>query len=98
LQCATDDVQPPVGVATAIVARHRRRLRNVSVKTGITDLEGRPAIEISHRNSSTGVTSTTFENPSTGTVLEQDFSDVGPALYGTVTGSATLPRNPYSGT
>ena len=69
----------------------------VTVKTGITDTDGRPAIEISHLNSSNGVVSTTFQNPSTGTVLEQDFSDVGPSSYGAVTSSATLPPNPYSG-
>ena len=69
----------------------------VTVKTHVTDMNGRPAVEISHLNNSNGVVSTTFQNPSTGTVLEQDFSDVGPSSYGPVTSSATLPPNPYRG-
>jgi hypothetical protein len=30
-------------------------------------------------------------------VLEQDFSDAGPAVYAAATGYATLPANPYGG-
>jgi hypothetical protein len=67
----------------------------VAVKTGTTDAAGRPAIEISRYL--TGEQSTTFESPSTGAVLEQDWSDVGIAVYTAVTGYATLPANPYSG-
>jgi hypothetical protein len=68
----------------------------VTVKTGTRDMIGRPATEISRYDSFAGEEST-FESPVTGAVLEQDFSDVGPAVYGTVTGYATLPANPYSG-
>ena len=68
----------------------------VTVKTGTTDKAGRPAIEISRYDPFAGEEST-FESPSTGALLEQDFTDAGPALYAPVTGSATLPANPYSG-
>jgi hypothetical protein len=69
----------------------------VTVKTGTTDQAGRPAIEISSYNSIAGVVDT-FESPSTGAVLEQDFGDlVGTAVYAPVTGYATLPANPYNG-
>jgi len=68
----------------------------VTVKTGTTDQADRPAIEIS-RYDSFGGEESTFESPGTGAVLEQDFSDVGPAVYTAVTGYATLPANPYSG-
>lgn len=69
----------------------------VTVKTGTTDKTGRPAIEISWHDSVTGEQSTTFESPSTGTVLEQDFSDAGTDVYAAVTGYTTPPPNPYSG-
>jgi hypothetical protein len=69
----------------------------VAVKTGTTDMTGRPAIEISWHDSVTGEQSTTFESPSTGAVLEQDFSDAGTDVYAAVTGYATPPANPYSG-
>jgi hypothetical protein len=69
----------------------------VTVKTGTTDQAGQPAIEISGYDSFAGVEDT-FESPSTGAVLEQDFGDlVGPAVYTAVTGYATLPANPYGG-
>ena len=67
----------------------------VTVNTGITDKADRPAIEISRRDSDERFT--TFESPSTGAVLEQDFSDAGTAVYAAVTGYATIPANPYSG-
>lgn len=69
----------------------------VTVKTGITDKIGRPAIEISRYDSFSGTRSTTFESPSTGAVLEQDFTDAGSAVYTSVTGYATPPPDPYSG-
>jgi hypothetical protein len=69
----------------------------VVVKTGTKDMTGRPAIEISRRDSVTGELSTTFESPSTGAVLEQDFSDAGTDVFGPVTGYATVPPDPYSG-
>jgi hypothetical protein len=68
----------------------------VTVKTGTTDAAGRPAIEISRYDSFAGE-ETSFESPGTGVLLEQDFTDVGPAVYATVTGYAALPANPYSG-
>jgi hypothetical protein len=68
----------------------------VTVKTGTTDTDGRPAIEISRYDSFAGEEST-FESPGTGALLEQDFSDAGPAVYAAVTGYDTLPANPYSG-
>jgi hypothetical protein len=67
----------------------------VTVKTGTTDKLGRPAIEISRRDSDARYT--TFESPSTGAVLEQDFDLAGIAVYTAVTGYATPPANPYSG-
>jgi hypothetical protein len=69
----------------------------VEVKTGTTDKAGRPAIEISRYDSVVGVDSATFESPSSGAELEQDFSDAGTNLFWSVTGSATLPANPYTG-
>jgi hypothetical protein len=68
----------------------------VTVKSGTTDTAGQPAIEISRSDSFAGEEST-FESPETGAVLEQDFTDVGPALYAGVTGYATPPANPYRG-
>ena len=68
----------------------------VTVKTGTTDQAGRPAIEIGGYENFAGVEDT-FESPGTGAVLEQYFGDlVGSAVYA-VTGYATLPANPYSG-
>jgi hypothetical protein len=69
----------------------------VTVTTGTTDSAGRPAIEISGSENFAG-TVTTFESPVNGAMLEQDFPpDLGPAVYATVTGSATPPANPYRG-
>ena len=68
----------------------------VTVKTGTTDVADRPAIEISRYDSFVGMEST-FESPVTGAMLEQDFTDAGPAVYAAVTGYATPPANPYSG-
>jgi len=68
----------------------------VTVKTGTRDVIGRPAIEISRQNSDQRYS--TYESPSTGVVLEQDFGDlIGAAVYTAVTGYATPPANPYSG-
>jgi hypothetical protein len=69
----------------------------VTVKTGTTDQAGRPAIEIGGYENFAGVADT-FESPGTGAVLEQYFGDIGgSAVYAAVTGYATLPANPYSG-
>jgi hypothetical protein len=67
----------------------------VMVKTGTTDRTGRPAIEISQFDGGDRVA--TFESPSTGAVLEQDFGIAGPAVYTAVTGYASPPANPYNG-
>jgi hypothetical protein len=69
----------------------------VVVKTGTTDRTGRPAIEISRYDSAAREDSATFENPSTGAVLESYFSDAGTDLYEAITSYATLPASPYSG-
>jgi hypothetical protein len=71
----------------------------VQVKGGVTDSTGRPAIEVSRYDSVAKQTSTTFEDPSTGAVLEQDFSYSGgtiTSVYKSVTSSATLPANPFT--
>ena len=65
----------------------------VTVKTGTQDMAGRPAIEISRYASSDQVA--TFEDPSTGAVLEQNFGLAGSSVYISVVGSATLPADPY---
>jgi len=67
----------------------------VTVKTGTTDMAGRPAIEISRPDSIVAEVTATFENPSTGAVLESYDSETGTDLYESITSSATLPANPY---
>jgi uncharacterized lipoprotein YmbA len=69
----------------------------VMVKAGTTDSTGRPAIEISRFNSVTKEDTATFENPSTGAVLESLSSDGGSSVYQSITGYASLPGNPYGG-
>jgi hypothetical protein len=79
----------------------------VTVRTHARDLSGRPATEISRVDNADGETTSTFEDPATGTVLESLF--VTPAtratgatgntdydLYQSITSSATLPANPYT--
>jgi hypothetical protein len=79
----------------------------VVVHSGVKDLSGRPATEISRVDNPEGETTSTFENPSTGTVLESLF--VTPAnqakhvtgstdydLYQSITSSNTLPASPYN--
>jgi hypothetical protein len=68
--------------------------------TAASDMIGRPAIKISRYDSVAGVNDETFQNPSTGAVLETAFSyprskTRGTDLYLSVTSSATLPANPY---
>jgi hypothetical protein len=67
----------------------------VTVKTGTMDSIGRPAIEISRRDSDQELV--TFESPSTGAVLEQDSTYGGTTVYTTVAGYPALPANPYHG-
>ncbi len=79
----------------------------VRVRTHTRDLSGRPATEISRVDNPQGETTSTFENPATGAVLESLF--VTPAnrakditgstdydLYQSITSSSTLPANPYT--
>jgi hypothetical protein len=78
----------------------------VVVRTRTHDLSGRPATEISRVDNSEGETTSTFENPVTGTVLESLFvTPADPAhhiaastsydLYQSITSSNTLPASPY---
>lgn len=72
----------------------------VVVNTHATDMTGRPAVEISRLDSAEGIDYQTFENPATGAVLETAFVHVdtkteGTDLHQSVTGSNTLPPNPY---
>jgi hypothetical protein len=73
----------------------------------VKDLSGRPATEISRVDNPGGETTSTFENPATGTVLESLFvTPANPAtgvtgstyydLYQSITSSSTLPANPYT--
>jgi hypothetical protein len=71
----------------------------VRVDSHARDGLGRPAVEISRYDRATGVDDQTFENPSTGAVLETAFvyrnGTTGTDLYLSVTSSDTLPPNPY---
>jgi hypothetical protein len=78
----------------------------VTVRTNTTDMNGRPAIEISRVDNAAGETTSTFENPATGAVLESLFvTPANPAtgtagstdydLYLSITSSSALPANPY---
>jgi hypothetical protein len=79
----------------------------VTVRTHTRDLSGRPATEISRVDNPEGETTSTFEDPATGAVLESLF--VTPAnraegvtastdydLYQSITSSSTRPANPYT--
>jgi hypothetical protein len=79
----------------------------VVVRTHTHDMTGRPATEISRVDNPQGETTSTFENPATGTVLESLF--VTPAnqakqitgstdydLYQSITSSNTQPSSPYT--
>jgi hypothetical protein len=79
----------------------------VTVRTHTRDLGGRPATEISRVDNPEGETTSTFEDPATGAVLESLF--VTPAskatgatgstdydLYQSITSSGTLPASPYT--
>ena len=78
----------------------------VVVRTHAHDMSGRPATEISRVDNPAGETTSTFENPATGTVLESLFvtppsKSTGATgendydLYQSITSSNTLPANPY---
>jgi hypothetical protein len=79
----------------------------VTVRTHTRDLSGRAATEISRVDNPEGETTSTFEDPATGAVLESLF--VTPAskstgatgstdydLYQSITSSSTLPASPYT--
>jgi hypothetical protein len=79
----------------------------VIVRTNTTDLRGRPATEISRVDNMAGETTSTFEDPATGAVLESLFvtppdkvtgatGSTDYDLYLSITTSATLPANPYT--
>jgi len=79
----------------------------VAVRTHARDLSGRPATEISRVDNPEGETTSTFENPATGTVLESLFvtppsksagatGDTEYDLYQPITSSGTLPASPYT--
>jgi hypothetical protein len=71
----------------------------VRVDSHARDAIGRPAVEISRYDRATGVDDQTFQDPSTGAVLETAFfyrnGTTGTDLYKSVTSSDTLPPNPY---
>jgi hypothetical protein len=72
----------------------------VKVNAHVRDAAGRPAVEISRYDRVTSVDDETFENPATGAVLETAFvyprtGTTGIDLYQPVTGTNTLPANPY---
>jgi len=74
----------------------------VQVRTGARDGLGRPAVEISRYEQAAAVNEETFENPSTGAVLETAFAyrngtPPGTDLYLSVTGHRTPPPDPYAG-
>jgi hypothetical protein len=79
----------------------------VVVRTHTHDMSGRPATEISRVDNSEGETTSTFENPATGTVLESLFAtpadpanripaSTGYDLYQSITSSNTQPSSPYT--
>jgi ABC-type cobalamin/Fe3+-siderophores transport system ATPase subunit len=71
----------------------------VRVDNHARDDLGRPAVEISRTATATGIEDQTFENPTSGTVLETAFAyqdgTKGSDLYLSVTSSRTVPPNPY---
>ena len=79
----------------------------VTVRTHTRDLGGRPATEISRVDNPEGETTSTFEDPGTGTVLESLFvtppnratgatGSTDYDVYQSITSSNTLPGNPYT--
>jgi hypothetical protein len=73
----------------------------VVVKTGVKDSSGRPATEISRRNSAYGDSAETFENPATGATLESAWTnpsgEFDEDLYLSITYTGAIPPDPYQG-
>jgi hypothetical protein len=73
----------------------------VTVKTGVTDSAGRPAVEISRRGTVNGEDVETFENPQTGATLESAWVEPGGEfledLYLSISYTNQIPANPYQG-
>jgi hypothetical protein len=73
----------------------------VQVRTGATDSEGRPAVEISRVSTFYGEKVETFENPKTGATLESAWVEPGGELledlYLSISYTNQLPPDPYQG-
>jgi hypothetical protein len=71
-----------------------------TVHTQATDPSGRAAIAMTRHDNGVPGTDTTFEDPATGAVLAQVWQEGGDtitAVYQPVTGSVTVPADPYPG-
>jgi len=74
--------------------------QGVIVKTGAADSSGRPAIEISRRDTVYKTVVETFEDPVTGATRESAWINHGETdedLYKSITYTNTIPANPYQG-
>ena len=73
----------------------------VTVKTGVTDSAGRPAVEISRVSTAAKDDVETFENPRTGATLESAWLEPSGEfledLYLSISYTNHLPANPYQG-
>jgi hypothetical protein len=73
----------------------------VTVKTGVTDSAGRPAVEISRHSTLDNEDVQTFENPRTGATLEsawvESWGEVLEDLYLSISYTNQIPANPYQG-
>jgi len=73
----------------------------VTVKTGVTDSAGRPAVEISRHDTWDNEVVETFENPQTGATLESAWvesrGEVLEDLYLSISYTNQIPANPYQG-
>lgn len=73
----------------------------VTVKTGVTDSAGRPAVEISRHSTFDNEVVETFENPKTGATLESAWleptGEFLEDLYMSISYTNQIPANPYQG-
>jgi hypothetical protein len=70
-----------------------------TITDDVTDPDGRPAIAMTRHYNGVPETDTTYEDPATGAVLAQIWEENGDtitAVYQPVTGSDTVPANPYT--